>query len=126
MGLRVCVGGRRGYRGVVAEFLFVWRERANASLPDQGHLCRDRAAADQYASAISEQVLRYMQAMKQRKGLPGTSSSRMNEIIRSVWDWRAAREQWTPSEDWKRSLISCVLERYIPTGSEILEIGRDW
>jgi len=74
-------------------------------------------------SAISERVFAYVQRSKVNRGLPGTSSPRMNELIWTTWDWSTAGEEWTPSEAWKKSLIVCVLVRYIPANSVVLEIG---
>ncbi|HVC57302.1 MAG TPA: hypothetical protein VND95_15205, partial [Stellaceae bacterium] len=47
------------------------------------------------ASGLSTRVYSYLQRAKAEKGLPGTSSPRMNELIWSAWDWSAAGEEWT-------------------------------
>jgi SAM-dependent methyltransferase len=39
------------------------------------------------------------------------------------WDWSHAGEEWTPSEEWKQSLISDVLVQWIAPGGAVLEIG---
>jgi SAM-dependent methyltransferase len=39
------------------------------------------------------------------------------------WDWSHAGEEWTPSEEWKQSLIDDVLWRWIAPGGDVLEIG---
>lgn len=39
------------------------------------------------------------------------------------WDWSSRGEEWTLSEEWKRSLIEDVLERLVSDGGSVLEIG---
>jgi SAM-dependent methyltransferase len=39
------------------------------------------------------------------------------------WDWSRRGEEWTASEEWKQALIGDVLDRFIPTGGTVLEIG---
>ena len=43
-----------------------------------------------------------------------------------VWsshDWRRRGDEWSNTDDWKRSLIQWILEPHIPRGSAVLEIG---
>lgn len=47
----------------------------------------------------------------------------MNEEIWTSWDWSGDGEEWTPSAAWKQSLVACVLEKYLPEGVDVLEIG---
>lgn len=39
------------------------------------------------------------------------------------WDWSRAGEEWTVSDEWKQSLVDDVLDRWIPAGSVVVEIG---
>lgn len=46
-----------------------------------------------------------------------------NRRVWSEWDWTRRGEEWSNSEEWKTSLVQEVLNRYIPSGGTILEIG---
>ena len=39
------------------------------------------------------------------------------------WDWSRRGEEWTSSEQWKRRVVAEVLERFVPVGGTVLEIG---
>jgi hypothetical protein len=39
-------------------------------------------------------------------------------------DWSQAGEEWTPSADWKRSIVDRYLAPYMPEGGAIIEIGN--
>ncbi|MGH7114553.1 MAG: class I SAM-dependent methyltransferase [Stellaceae bacterium] len=93
------------------------------SVRENGVSWTSALAAYYLASTMSERVFQYLQRAKLAKGLPGTSSPRMNEVLWTAWDWSAAGEEWTRSDAWKQSLISCILARHIPQGAEVLEIG---
>ena len=75
------------------------------------------------SSAVAEKAFGVMDALRKRKGLPGLNSAAMNKVIWEAWDWSAAGEEWTPSSEWKASLIRKVLEPNVPEGSRVLEIG---
>ena len=75
------------------------------------------------ASAIADKAFSMMDSLRRKNGNPGMNSKALNKAIWEAWDWDAAGEEWTPSEAWKTSVIQCILERYIPTGSAVLEIG---
>jgi ubiquinone/menaquinone biosynthesis C-methylase UbiE len=47
----------------------------------------------------------------------------MNRVIWENWDWSAKGEEWTPSPEWKRSVIEHLLRADIPDGAAVLEIG---
>jgi SAM-dependent methyltransferase len=45
---------------------------------------------------------------------------------RSWWDrydWSGGGEEWSASPEWKTALVECVLERLVPAGGAVLEIG---
>lgn len=74
-------------------------------------------------SAVAEKAFGVMDALRKKKGLPGLNSAAMNKVIWEAWDWSAAGEEWTPSPEWKASLIRKVLEPNVPEGSRVLEVG---
>ncbi len=80
-------------------------------------------AAYYATSAVAEWSFARLQRTKAERGLPGTSSLRLNERIWTDWDWSSGGDEWTLSPEWKSSLISCVLTRYVPEGVDTLEIG---
>lgn len=75
------------------------------------------------ASTISQRAFAAMDALRKRKGIPGMNSRALNKAIWEAWDWNAAGEEWTPSEEWKTSVIRCILEKHVPAKSSVLEIG---
>jgi len=75
------------------------------------------------SSAIAEKAFAAMDARRHRLGLPGLNSARLNKLIWETWDWERAGEEWTPSPEWKRSVLDCVLRRHMPPGGDLLEIG---
>lgn len=48
---------------------------------------------------------------------------RDNRTTWTEWDWRRRGEEWSQSEEWKRSLIEHVLRPYMPRQGAIVEIG---
>lgn len=75
------------------------------------------------ASAVADKAFGLMDSLRRKNGNPGMNSKALNKAIWEAWDWDAAGEEWTPSEEWKASVISCILERYMPSGTRVLEIG---
>lgn len=75
------------------------------------------------SSNIAESSFAKLQKVKLEKRLPGTSGLKANKEIWENWNWDAGGEEWTPSPDWKESLINNVLRQYIRPGGHILEIG---
>jgi ubiquinone/menaquinone biosynthesis C-methylase UbiE len=57
--------------------------------------------------------------------LTGHSGNTINNNVKrwSEWNWSKYGEEWSNSEVWKMSLIQDVLNRYIPEGGTVLEIG---
>lgn len=67
---------------------------------------------------------------EQRRGVLGPAhlswtgnSADDNRSSWTGWDWSHAGEEWTPSEEWKQSLVDDVLCRWIRPGLAALEIG---
>ncbi len=77
----------------------------------------------QITSAVAQRAFGCMDVIRKRTGVPGLNSPTLNKAIWEAWDWSAAGEEWTPSEDWKASVLRCILERHVPAGSDVLEIG---
>jgi ubiquinone/menaquinone biosynthesis C-methylase UbiE len=75
------------------------------------------------ASTIGQKAFGAMDALRKKKGIPGMNSRALNKAIWEAWDWNAGGEEWTPSEEWKASVIRSILEKYVRTGSSVLEIG---
>jgi len=75
------------------------------------------------ASSLAHRAFTSMDRLRRGQGLPGLNSSTLNREIWNAWDWNAAGDEWTVSDDWKESLIRCVLEPEVPMGSVVLEIG---
>ena len=57
------------------------------------------------------------------KNLPGVNSKSANKFIWDNWDWKAQGEEWTPSFEWKESLVRTFLTPRFANRSVILEIG---
>jgi SAM-dependent methyltransferase len=51
------------------------------------------------------------------------NSAGENRLRWDGWDWSSGGEEWNASLEWKRALIDDVLDRWIPRGGVILEIG---
>jgi SAM-dependent methyltransferase len=74
-------------------------------------------------STIAHAAFGAMDRMRIRKGIPGLNSRQLNREIWQSWNWSAGGEEWSKSAEWKQSLIRCILERVVPPGSRVLEIG---
>lgn len=75
------------------------------------------------ASALAHRAFRAMDRLRRTRHVPGLNSAALNKEIWEAWDWAAGGEEWTGSQEWKQSLLSCVLEREIPPDASVLEIG---
>ncbi len=74
-------------------------------------------------SAIAEKAFGLADRHRRDKGLPGLNSAAMNKLIWESWDWSAAGEEWTPSPEWKTSVIRKILAPNVPEGAVVVEIG---
>lgn len=75
------------------------------------------------ASAIGDAAFSAAARLRTRRGLPGMNSVAINKVIWENWDWSGAGEEWSPSAEWKRSVVETLLKPNIPAGSMIVEIG---
>jgi SAM-dependent methyltransferase len=64
-----------------------------------------------------------MVRLEQRHQLGGRNAVGLNYRRWQDWDWTRLGEEWTPSEEWKQSLIDDVMLSHMPRGGNILEIG---
>lgn len=74
-------------------------------------------------SAVGHWAFEAMQRRRKSRGLPGLNSRKLNAEIWDAWDWEAGGEEWTPSPEWKASLVDRVLLPKVPEGSVVVEIG---
>lgn len=75
------------------------------------------------SSALAERAFAALDARRKRLGLPGLNSAGLNKLIWEAWDWTAEGEEWTPSPEWKESVLRKILRRHIPAGGVVVEIG---
>ena len=74
-------------------------------------------------SGIAEASFQKAASLRRRNNLPGVNSKRANKFIWENWDWNARGEEWTPSADWKASVVRTFLDPLFTKRSVILEIG---
>ncbi len=74
-------------------------------------------------SGLSNKAFETMQTMRKKRGLPGLNSRSLNAEIWNQWDWKAGGDEWTPSPEWKSSLVEHILKPQVPEGSSVVEIG---
>jgi SAM-dependent methyltransferase len=93
------------------------------SIRENGFIWTSLLSVYYISSGIAEATFAKLQRVKLDKQLPGTSGLKANKEIWENWNWDGGGEEWTPSPDWKESLINNVLRQYIRPGGHILEIG---
>ncbi len=75
------------------------------------------------ASYVADRAYALMDRWRRTWNIPGLNSLALNRAIWEAWDWSAGGEEWSSSEDYKQSLIRCVLDPAVPRDCAILEIG---
>ena len=75
------------------------------------------------ASNVAHRAFATMDRLRRTRGIPGINSAALNKEIWEGWNWSGAGDEWSLSEQWKQSLIRCILKPHIPENSSILEIG---
>jgi SAM-dependent methyltransferase len=75
------------------------------------------------ASTVAHRAFGAMDRLRRTRDIPGMNSAALNKEIWEAWNWSDGGDEWSQSEQWKQSLIRCVLRRQIPENSSILEIG---
>jgi hypothetical protein len=74
-------------------------------------------------SGIAEASYVKAASLRIKNNLPGVNSSLANKHIWENWDWSAGGEEWTPSSEWKTSVVRTFLDPFFTDRSVILEIG---
>jgi SAM-dependent methyltransferase len=93
------------------------------SLKENGLLWTGLVGMYYVASAIGEKAFALAAGLRTKHGLPGMNSVAMNKVIWENWDWSGKGEEWSPSAEWKQSVIRTLLIPNVPEGSAIVEIG---
>lgn len=93
------------------------------SLKENGVLWTAAMGFYYLSSAVAEKSFSAADGMRKRRGLPGMNSPAMNRAIWNSWDWSAKGEEWSPSPEWKASVIARIMRPNIPKGGTVLEIG---
>lgn len=75
------------------------------------------------SSTIANWSFGAMSRQRAVRGNPGLNSVALNKAIWDEWNWNAGGEEWTPSSDWKTSVVKAILEPYAPHQGRVLEIG---
>jgi ubiquinone/menaquinone biosynthesis C-methylase UbiE len=75
------------------------------------------------SSTVADRAHAKMHRLRRDRNLPGLNSAALNRHIWNSWDWSAQGDEWNNSEEWKQSLIRCVLQPNIARDGSILEIG---
>ncbi|MDF1852661.1 MAG: class I SAM-dependent methyltransferase [Verrucomicrobiales bacterium] len=75
------------------------------------------------SSAVAERSFAALDERRKRLHLPGLNSAGLNKLIWESWDWNAEGEEWTPSPEWKRSVLDTILAKHIPENGKVVEIG---
>lgn len=75
------------------------------------------------SSAVANWSFGVMNRRRVARDNPGLNSLALNKAIWDAWDWNAAGEEWTPSQDWKMAVVNGIIERHMPKQSAVLEIG---
>jgi SAM-dependent methyltransferase len=75
------------------------------------------------ASGIAEASHTKAALLRTKHHLPGVNSTSANKHIWENWNWSARGEEWTPSPEWKASVVRTFLDPFFTNHSVILEIG---
>jgi ubiquinone/menaquinone biosynthesis C-methylase UbiE len=75
------------------------------------------------SSSLAERAFAALDERRKRLGLPGLNSAGLNKLIWEAWDWTAEGEEWTPSPEWKESVLNRILRKHMPEGGSLVEIG---
>ena len=74
-------------------------------------------------STVADGAFAAMDRLRRTRDVPGLNSPTLNKEIWEAWNWNSGGDEWSQSEQWKESLVTCVLRRLVPENSRILEIG---
>ncbi len=96
---------------------------ARQAVKENGFLWTGLMGIYYLCSGVAEKAFGRAAARRERLGLPGMNSVALNKEIWESWDWGAAGDEWSPSPEWKASLVRNILEKYVPDGGRVVEIG---
>ena len=75
------------------------------------------------SSGVAEASFHKAAALRTKHNLPGMNSKSANKLIWDHWDWNALGDEWTPSPEWKASVVRTFMDPLFTKRSVILEIG---
>jgi SAM-dependent methyltransferase len=93
------------------------------SLKENGLIWTSLVGIYYATSAIGEKAFSAAARRRTRNRLPGMNSVAINKVIWENWDWSGKGEEWSPSPEWKRSVVATLLSPNIPDDSVVVEIG---
>ncbi|MGH3451697.1 MAG: class I SAM-dependent methyltransferase [Haloechinothrix sp.] len=116
---RATVSGDSGRHALPAGTWNILRDRLRANDPIWlGYHVLNRAAA---------KVSRYFdgraRARERVKDLPGVNTRDYNRLLWSNYDWSHHGEEWTPSVEWRQSVVDDVMVPLLSAKPATLEIG---
>ena len=76
-----------------------------------------------FLKRVTKLLSEHMTGLEMKRKLPGDNTISRNYAAWQDWNWDEKGEEWTPTPEWKHSLIDDVLLRYIDPGKTVLEIG---
>lgn len=82
-----------------------------------------RFALNTLARRSFESTSRRLQRFEQKKGLPGFHDAELQRIVWNAYDWSRDGEEWTQSEEWKRSVVEALMLPQVSRRGDVLEIG---
>lgn len=75
----------------------------------------------------SAKISRYFdgkaRARERAKDLPGVNTREYNRLLWTNYDWSHSGEEWTPTVEWRRSMVDEVMVALMPDKPAALEIG---
>ncbi len=74
-------------------------------------------------SSIAEATFQKAAALRTKSNLPGMNSKSANKFIWEHWNWDGRGDEWTPSSEWKASVVRTFVDPLFTNRSVVLEIG---
>jgi ubiquinone/menaquinone biosynthesis C-methylase UbiE len=94
------------------------------------HLLREKGllwliafAAAEVLRRLTRGMDRRVEALERRRGIGGFFSAETQRVVWDAYDWARDGEEWTQSEEWKRSVVAELLRPHVGQGCDVLEIG---
>lgn len=80
-------------------------------------------AAAEVLRRTTRAVDRLVEAIERKHRLPGFLGAETQGVIWDSYDWSRQGEEWTASEEWKRSVVETLLRPHVEADRDVLEIG---